>query len=416
MAWRVAKSLLKFRAQFDEQYPNRSRKADGTIGDAAHASRNSDHNPWIKDAGMGVVSAMDITHDLQNGPNTHEVAEYMRLKKDRRIKYVISNWRIFSSSTKPWVWRKYTGANGHVGHMHVSVKSSKNHYDDESLWDLFAGAKPAPTQPTLKPGDRGEQVEELQRFFGMPLITGIYDLPTELAVKAFQLEHGLKADGIVGQLTWRAIAEASNDDPDSPADRPILKRGSSGTYVIRVQDLLRLPPDGKFGAATEAAVKGFQRACGLNADGIVGPQTWAELDALENIPTDKNWQRNITATVFGGKRNPEKSAYADRWITDEELGCALPFRFKGDRPQVDIVNVETGKRVTCDIVDVGPWTTNDPYWLSGTRPEAESGHVGTRKTNLAGIDLTPAAAKTIGLAGKGLVNWSFAGEEDEGEV
>src|SRR5215472_9581086 len=61
--WRVAKSLARLRTQINDAFPQRSKSSDGTIGDAAHASRSSDHNPWIVDDGIGVVSAFDVTHD-----------------------------------------------------------------------------------------------------------------------------------------------------------------------------------------------------------------------------------------------------------------------------------------------------------------------------------------------------------------
>jgi hypothetical protein len=65
--------------------------------------------------------------------------------------------------------------------------------------------------------------------------------------------------------------------------------------------------------------------------------------------------------------------------------------------------------VLCDIVDVGPWNGNDPYWETGGRPQAESGVAQDgRRTNLAGIDLTPAAARQLGIDGKGAVEWEFA--------
>ncbi len=67
-----------------------------------------------------------------------------------------------------------------------------------------------------------------------------------------------------------------------------------------------------------------------------------------------------------------------------------------------------GKSVDCSIVDVGPWNINDPYWLRGARPQAESGTDTTgRHTNRAGIDLTPAVAKALGIDGKGTVDWEF---------
>lgn len=116
----------------------------------------------------------------------------------------------------------------------------------------------------------------------------------------------------------------------------------------------------------------------------------------------------ITATYFGGSSDPNTSAYDGHLITDSEMGVALPYRFKGTRPKVRVF--KGGKSVDCSIVDVGPWNINDPYWETGARPQAESGRDNTgRQTNKAGIDLTPAAAKAIGLNGKGLVDWEFVG-------
>lgn len=61
-----------------------------------------------------------------------------------------------------------------------------------------------------------------------------------------------------------------------------VRRGSTGQAVWALQYLLSevgnaIPDDGVFGAETEAAVKGFQSAHGLTADGIAGPRTWSAL-------------------------------------------------------------------------------------------------------------------------------------------
>ena len=66
--------------------------------------------------------------------------------------------------------------------------------------------------------------------------------------------------------------------------RPVLARGSQGDTVIQLQNLLRdldfaVAVDGDFGPGTEVAVTRFQSENKLTADGIVGPQTWAALDA-----------------------------------------------------------------------------------------------------------------------------------------
>ena len=114
-------------------------------------------------------------------------------------------------------------------------------------------------------------------------------------------------------------------------------------------------------------------------------------------------QLNIVATMFGG----QKSAYGGA-IIDNEPGVALPFHFKGARPQVRVIGKSSGKSVVCNIVDVGPWNINDPYWTKNTRPQAETGTDLTgRKTNKAGIDLTLAAAQAAVIDGKGLVDWEF---------
>lgn len=62
-----------------------------------------------------------------------------------------------------------------------------------------------------------------------------------------------------------------------------LRRGSRGKQVSTLQTKLKRwgyyngSIDGIFGSGTETAVRKFQRACGLTADGIVGPKTAAAL-------------------------------------------------------------------------------------------------------------------------------------------
>lgn len=138
LSWRVARSLSVLRRQVDGLAPGRSKASDGTIGDAAHASRDSDHNPWVVDAGVGVVTAMDITHDPAHGCDAGALAQRIVAGRDPRVKYVISNRRIANSASiggaAPWTWRPYGGSNPHEKHVHVSVKAQRAAYDDESPW------------------------------------------------------------------------------------------------------------------------------------------------------------------------------------------------------------------------------------------------------------------------------------------
>lgn len=121
---RLAAALFALRAQINTAYPKRSHLWDGWIGDARHQSIKSDHNP---DA-AGIVHAVDITHDPTNGCDAAKVTEALRLSRDKRIKYVIYNRRIFSSTVSPWTWRAYSLADSepHNHHFHVSVTSARS--------------------------------------------------------------------------------------------------------------------------------------------------------------------------------------------------------------------------------------------------------------------------------------------------
>ena len=58
----------------------------------------------------------------------------------------------------------------------------------------------------------------------------------------------------------------------------LLKKGSRGDDVKKLQAALCLAQDGIFGSITEEAVKDFQKANGLTADGVVGEKTWAVIN------------------------------------------------------------------------------------------------------------------------------------------
>jgi putative chitinase len=57
----------------------------------------------------------------------------------------------------------------------------------------------------------------------------------------------------------------------------LLKNGSKGDDVKKLQEKLKLTADGSFGLRTEEAVKAWQKANGLKDDGIVGDGTWSKL-------------------------------------------------------------------------------------------------------------------------------------------
>jgi hypothetical protein len=67
---------------------------------------------------------------------------------------------------------------------------------------------------------------------------------------------------------------------DEPVGHPVLRRGAHGPAVVELQTALKLARtsgNGQFGPRTEEAVRRYQQAHGLVADGIVGRATWTAL-------------------------------------------------------------------------------------------------------------------------------------------
>lgn len=213
MSWRLARALETLRSQVNAKWPTRSKNSDGSVGDVSHSARASDHNP--DDA--GVVRAIDITHDPKGGFDSYAFADLILKKQDRRLKYVISNRRIGSgpAGPQPGAWRKYTGKNPHDHHCHISTVADARG-DDTSQWDIdgnltpTAGHVAAYVAPpaTLRKGSTGEDVKKLQAALHI-FIDGQFGPQTEMALKIFQKEHGLVADGVAGPMTWAALKSAA---------------------------------------------------------------------------------------------------------------------------------------------------------------------------------------------------------------
>jgi hypothetical protein len=211
--WRVARSLDALLAQLNALAPRRSKASDGSIGDAAHATRDSDHNPHYILNGQPLVTARDFTHDPAGGLDGQWLADTLVRSRDSRIKYIIWNRRIVDSraGNHPWQWMPYSGINPHEHHVHVSVMANPS-CDDPRRWDLGGGggsAPPSSGHATIQRGSTGPDVELLQRFLGVVGLGdpgyGTFGPATLAAVIRYQKMQGLVADGIVGNATWAKI-------------------------------------------------------------------------------------------------------------------------------------------------------------------------------------------------------------------
>jgi hypothetical protein len=197
--------------QLDDRYPNRSRASDGTIGDAAHASRDSDHNLWYPPPKGGLVTAGDFTHDPANGPDINRLSDELAASRDPRIKFMIANALIMDTRPgfSPWRWVPYRGSNKHTSHLHLSVMDNSL-CEDPRLWDLpmlgGRGTFPVPLPPSgnhgsipdIEVGDRGPLVLKLQQWlnrmfpaYSKLVADGIYGPATADVLKQFQRRAGV---------------------------------------------------------------------------------------------------------------------------------------------------------------------------------------------------------------------------------
>lgn len=211
MSYYLAPSLVKFRSEINERWPDRDKSTDGWIGDAAHSARVSQHNPDEN----GIVRAIDIDKD---GIDPMEVVKAAIAHP--ATWYVIFDGHIWSR-THGFRKARYTGQNPHRSHIHVSIKLDAAAAKATAKWlKEQAKPKPKPAKPagpkldmtedykpgerTIKDGSKGEDVAYLQRWIGVK-DDGVFGPVTLRNVKRYQKMQGLAADGIVGRQTWKKI-------------------------------------------------------------------------------------------------------------------------------------------------------------------------------------------------------------------
>ena len=213
MAWDLAPSLKTLRSQVNSAYPNRSKKSDGTIGDAAHAASRSDHNPNAQ----GIVCALDLTHDPANGFDADVLAEAQRKNPHPDLKYIVWKGRI-ASRKYGWTWRPNSG---HYQHIHLSVgvgsdgQSAPGTYNNTSPWNL--GGTPMSADKLTK-----EEVIELHvAYYGGPPGSG-YDY-RHVGGTLNALIHAFKPSGetLVNKVNNKKLIKPSEcPKVEAPAPTP----------------------------------------------------------------------------------------------------------------------------------------------------------------------------------------------------
>ena len=223
--------------------------------------------------------------------------------------FEMSPARMYSSSTQAAVERfqRRHGltADGVVGaETWKLIKGIRERQRRRSGRSRDAAERPRPRRPSngataaasgvLKLGVRGPRVAALHKAFRMRA-GRLFSSATQAAVERFQRRHGMTADGVVGEQTWKlikGIRERQRRSSDTKVGgwaqrvrRPLQKRAarreprvvSRGSRVKLVQRALKLKADGIFGPATADAVRRLQRRHEMRATGVVGPAVWTRL-------------------------------------------------------------------------------------------------------------------------------------------
>lgn len=136
-SWFLVPCLVFLRDEFNRLAPDRDKGADGSIGDQAHTTRTSDHNPRPD----GAVLALDIDStgpwpaDYDLNKAVLDIVEEHMAGRDDRLQYVIWRARIASRSTR-WGWVPYDGVDKHYNHAHFSARHDRHGAMDTSYWGV----------------------------------------------------------------------------------------------------------------------------------------------------------------------------------------------------------------------------------------------------------------------------------------
>jgi hypothetical protein len=182
-----------------------------------------------------------------------------------------------------------------------------------------------------------------------------------------------------------------------PAKRPTLKKGASGEHVKYVQKVIKarigpstLPVDGKFNTTLYNAVIRLQKYYKLTANGTIGAQTWARIDALasgsEAKGNDEGYFDSFVITPFETPTlRMSDDAYSEvtaQFRVDKEIGKLL-------RPGMTITIRGVPGFTTNYLINEVSWEegTPTPVSVSASTPTIPD-DAKTRTKALAKLDLT----------------------------
>ena len=209
----------------------------------------------------------------------------------------------------------------------VAGAATRKALESDSALEANATATPAPTPTptpaptytvpvvTVKRDTEGEDAKTVQRRlkelgYYKGRVDGKFGYQSVQALKAFQEDNGLKADGMAGKSTYdllfseNVLAKGATPTPvpeatpapgyeesgiPAEASYETLRRGTMSAEVAMMQQALidlgylTGEPDGNYGSATERAVRAFQKNNGMNDDGTAGSATLSLMYSIDAV-------------------------------------------------------------------------------------------------------------------------------------
>lgn len=272
----------------------------------------------------------------------------------------------------------YSGSiSGHAGEKTVeAIKAFQKKYGltqdgiagSATMAKLKAVAEPDKEVPETESAERDDvklaqtKLKELGLYNGQ--ITGNIGAKTKSAIKAFQKQYGLTADGMLSAETLKKIKSVSVKSDESEkagTNSSSLKLGSTGKEVSSLQENLKKleyyygSVTGHYGSLTRAAVTKFQRANGLTADGVAGKKTVTAVESALKNKTKEDAQTG--GAVLDLHWFNEKGFYTSHGI---KTGLTVTVMDIGTGKMFNVRVQSTGSHA-----DVEPKTADDTKIMCG---------------------------------------------------